>query len=258
MVHSTLPNGFSEPDLAEPFDLATSTLIHDLNNLLTAVISHATLALVKSDKGDGGRPHIERTVQAAKYAAALSRQLNLYAKNNHYQPDTTDLNSLVSEITELLQPVFLRNIKVQLNCLKDLPPIQAPRVQVQQILMNLLINAAEAMAEGKGEITIDTGQAAILNQFDTPGYHYRLAPQPGEYIYLRICDNGPGMSEQVLAGLLMPYFTTKPRGRGLGLMSVVKTLGEWGGGLTIESQVDRGSTFTIYFPIKESTRNQQP
>ena len=236
-------------DAAELFELSTSTVIHDLNNLLTTVISHATLALAKSDDKDNARPHIERTVQAAKYAAALSRQLNLYAKGNNNQADGTELNSLITEVTDLLRPVFLRNITVNLNFTPGLPLIPSPKLHVQQIFMNLLINAAEAIPDGPGEITIQTGRELITASSKHLGHHYRFAPQPGEYLFLGITDTGVGMSEHVLAGLLLPYFTTKPRGRGLGLMSVVKTLSEWGGGLTIISQVNHGSTFTVYFPL---------
>ncbi len=249
MVHTTSTNGKRKADATELFELSTSTVIHDLNNLLTTVISHATLALAKTGDKDNARPHIERTMQAAKYAAALSRQLNFYAKGSHNQSDGTDLNSLISEVIDLLQPVFLSNLTVKLDFTPDLPPIPSPKLHVQQILMNLLINAAEAIPEGSGQIIIQTGLQEVTTSSGLVGHHHRFAPQPGEYLFLRITDTGMGMSEHVLAGLLLPYFTTKPRGRGLGLMSVVKTLSEWGGGLTITSQVNHGSTFTVYFPL---------
>ncbi len=252
MIEGMLPvqpsNGPHHTDISEPFDLSTSVLIHDLNNLLTTVISHSMLALAKTEHGNVARPHIERTVQAAKYAAALSRQLNLYAKNDLNTADTTDLNQLISEITNLLEPVFLKHIKVHLQLTPDLPTIHISRFQIQQITMNLLINAAEAIPNGNGDITITTGQETIRTLREDEGHQFHFAPKPGHYITLQVTDNGVGMSERVLADLLIPYFTTKPRGRGLGLMSVIKTLNEWAGGLTIKSRPNIGSTFTIYFP----------
>lgn len=241
-------NRSNATDAAEPLDLSTSVLIHDLNNLLTTVISHSTLALAKTEETNVARPHIERTVQAAKYAAALSRQLNLYAKSSLNVSDSTDLNQLIIEIIELLEPVFLRQIKTHLLLNSNLPPLQISRFQVQQIIMNLLINAAEAMHDGIGDITIVTNRETIQSLREDEGHQYHFAPKPGDYATLQVTDNGVGMSERVLADLLIPYFTTKPRGRGLGLMSVIKTLNEWSGGLTIKSQPSVGSTFTVYFP----------
>lgn len=248
MMPLQLSNGARNSDTVEPFDLSTSVLIHDLNNLLTTVISHSTLALAKTGDSDVARPHIERTVQAAKYAAALSRQLNLYAKSNLKVTDATDLNQLIIEIIELLEPVFLRQIKTHLRLSPNLPAIHIARFQIQQILMNLLINAAEAIRDGEGNITIVTGRETIYTLREDGGHQFHFAPKPGDYITLQVIDNGIGMNEQVLADLLIPYFTTKPRGRGLGLMSVIKTLNEWAGGLTIKSQPNVGSIFTVYFP----------
>lgn len=240
----------------EVFDLSISTIIHDLNNLLTTVISHATLALAKTEDCQESHPHLERTVQAAKYAAALSRQLNLYAKESLHQDDNTDLNNLVTEITELLRPVFLRNVTVHLDLGYGLPFIKAPKLKIQQILMNLLINAAEAIPPAGGAITLQTGWEKIKTPFNNEtGSRYRFAPQPGEYLFLRVADTGVGMNENILDGLLMPYFTTKPRGRGLGLMSVVKILNDWGGGLLIKSRPRQGSTFSVYLPYFNSGGN---
>ncbi len=242
-------------EVLEPLDISASTLIHDLNNLLTTVICHGTLALAKVEDGNIARPHIEKTLQAARYAAALSRQLNLAAKGSNGASDVTDLNSLIKEVVDLLKPVFLDQTAIQLEFAPHLPTLPIPKIQVQQILMNLLINAAEAIHDERGRITIETHEENF-NLLSAPSsYSAHFAPQPGHYVVMQVTDTGMGMSEHALAGLLVPYFTTKPRGRGLGLMSVVKILNDWGGGLLIKSRPRQGSTFSVYLPYFNSGGN---
>lgn len=255
MILTNAVSGAENGDMVEPLDLSISTLIHDLNNLLTTVICHGTLALAKVDDGNVARPHIEKTLQAARYAAALSRQLNLVAKGPNGIADTTDLNSLIQEVVDLLTPVFLDRVNVDLELGSHLPTLHIPKIQVQQILMNLLINAAEAIQDERGRITIETREE-IFNLITVPSvYSTHFAPKPGHYVVLQVTDTGVGMSEHALAGLLVPYFTTKPRGRGLGLMSVVKILNDWGGGLLVKSQPRHGSTFSVYLPAFRTAAN---
>jgi two-component system cell cycle sensor histidine kinase/response regulator CckA len=220
-------------------------IAHDFNNLLSVIMSFA--AFVAEETAD--RPEVAAdTAQiqaAAQRAAQLTKQLLIFSRREKPQLQALDLNGIVSDTTGLLSRAIGEPIELRMDLSEDLPAIEADQGQVEQVLLNLAINARDAMPRG-GILTIITSPAD-LRDGDT-----RLHPGviPGCYAELAVTDTGTGMSPQTVARIFEPFFTTKPSGQGtgLGLATVYGIITGAGGGLHVESEEGSGTTFRLYFP----------
>jgi two-component system, cell cycle sensor histidine kinase and response regulator CckA len=223
---------------------------HDFNNLLTAILGYCELLLEDLPIGDPRAADVAEIQKAGKSAAALTRQLLAFSRKQIVEPTLLDMNVVVSDMRGMLGRVIGEDIEVVLDLSADAAFLMADRGQLEQVLMNLAVNARDAMLTG-GTLTIATRNAR----------HERGAPpgtrpvKEGEYIALDVRDTGMGMTPDIQAHLFEPFFTTKEQGKGtgLGLATVHGIVTRAGGHVTVESSLGRGTTFTIYWPRTDAT-----
>lgn len=222
-------------------------IAHDFNNLLTAILGNLNLAQVKigaSSPAGGFLENIERTIVKA---SDLTRQLLAYSGRGHFIVKPLDLSSVVHEMTHLLEVSIPKKILLEYRFAEHLPPIEADYAQIQQIVMNLVTNASDAIGEREGFISITTRCAEITEKFISATFPDQ-AIEPGLFVILEVSDNGCGMSRKVLDHIFDPFFTTKSTGKGLGLSAMLGILRGHRAGLKIYSEVDRGTVFKLFFP----------
>lgn len=232
----------------EHWQLIASGVAHDFNNLLTSILGQSSLALLQLPEEDAARGHIEKVIKAAEYAAALTDQLLTYSQGNRANLESINLNLLLQDNLNLLDTTFLDGITLNVQMASHLPSFAGKRGQIQQVVMNLLINAAEAIHPNSGTITVRTG-IQMLNYKNGNGIGGNgRSHTPCEYIFLQIQDDGAGIEPAILNHIFEPYFTTKSNGRGLGLSAVQEILQQNLGHLDINSEKGKGTSITVYFP----------
>jgi NO-binding membrane sensor protein with MHYT domain/nitrogen-specific signal transduction histidine kinase/ActR/RegA family two-component response regulator len=219
-------------------------IAHDFNNLLTAILGHA--AFLKQDPaiGDESREDIEQIEAAASRAAELTRQLLAFGRRQVLEPRPILLNEVVADTMRMLGRVVGENIEVKVLSAPDLTPTMADPSQVTQILINLVVNARDAMPDG-GLLTIETKNVEVDSV--TLGQH--LDAPPGSYVMLGVTDSGVGIAPEHQPRIFEPFFTTKGAGRGtgLGLSTVYGIVAQSGGSISVYSEPGHGSTFCVYF-----------
>ncbi len=224
-------------------------IAHDFNNLLNAILGQSTLALNKISKESPAKDHIEKSIKAAERAADLTRHLLAYSGKGKFVTEEIDLNRLVEENIQILEVSVPKTVQLLFDLSSPSPHIQGDVGQIQQVIMNLIINAGEAIAPNPGYITVRSGEVE-LKENDIEYWTYTLAPlQPGTYASLRVNDTGNGIKPEVLARIFDPFFTTKFTGRGLGLAAVLGIVRGHHGGLRIESEEGKGTEFEVIFPL---------
>jgi signal transduction histidine kinase len=221
-------------------------IAHDFNNMIGAIIGWADIGFEEAPPDSRLRRHFEKVRQQAERAAALTRQLLAFARRQILDPRDIDLNKSVVETLSLLEKVIGSNIEIETNLAPDLALVRADPTQVEQILMNLCINARDAMPSG-GALTIRTANVAVDSEF----CRSRAAAHPGQYVVMTVTDNGTGMDQATLDHIFEPFFTTKPlgKGTGLGLPTAYGIAQQHGGFIDVRSELNRGSTFETYLPI---------
>ncbi len=229
----------------ESIGLLAGGVAHDFNNLLTAMLSQSSLALYKLSSDHQARQHIEKMVVAVDRAADLTQNLLAYAGKGKFQIQPIDLNQLIWDNTAILSTAVKNNATIVLDLAKDLPSIEADKGQIQQVLMNLVINAAEAINHTEGVIKISTALTKIDDQTNI----YKFTGEPpiaGEYVCLHISDNGMGMSSETKDKIFDPFFSTKDDGHGLGLSAIWGIIQSQRGGVQVETTLGEGSDFHIF------------
>jgi PAS domain S-box-containing protein len=220
-------------------------IAHDFNNLLGVIISHASLLNDEAHGRPDMQADIRRIELAAQRAASLTRQLLIFARRDAAKPQDTDLDNVITEISELLSASVGESIQLRLDRATTPAVTRADRSHLEQVLLNLAVNARDAMPGG-GTLTIATGAA------DLDEAHCAAHPdaRPGHYVTLTVSDTGTGMSPQVAARIFEPFFTTKAAGRGtgLGLSTVYGIVARAGGSISVQSGKDAGTTFRVYLP----------
>lgn len=191
---------------------------------------------------------VEQIEKTALRAAELCKQMLAYSGKGRFQLQRVDLARLVQDTTHLLQISISKKVVLKFNFAPGLPPIEADATQLRQIVMNLVINASEAIGDRSGIIALGTGLTRVDRQYLTTTY---LAPElpEGDYVYLEISDNGCGMSPETKARIFDPFFTTKFTGRGLGLAAVLGIVRGHHGALKVYSEPGKGSSFKLIFPM---------
>jgi len=236
----------------ESLGVLAGGIAHDFNNILTSIMGNSDLALLRLSPENPARPHLDQIGNAAMKAADLTRQLLAYAGKGRYVLADLDLNRLVQEMTQLLSINISKKAVIRYDLGPALPLISADPSQIQQLVMNLVTNASEAIGEEKsGVISIRTDDQ-ILDE----AYVIHVAPtlplSPGRYVILEITDSGSGMSQEVLKRIFDPFFTTKFTGRGLGLSAMMGILRSHRGSVKIYSEPGLGSTFKVFLPATTS------
>lgn len=221
-----------------------SGVAHDFNNLLSAIMSYASFAAETTEK-PAVRADVQEIQSAAERAARLTRQLLTFARREPAQPQPLDLNTVVEDVRNLLSRSIGAHIELVTELAAGLPAIAADRGQIEQVVLNLAINARDAMPGG-GSLTITTSPAELDEAYCAadPG------ARPGRHVELAVADTGSGIPPEVLSHIFDPFFTTKPQdqGTGLGLSTVYGIITGAGGSIKVNSEPDAGTTFRLYFP----------
>jgi PAS domain S-box-containing protein len=228
-------------------------IAHDFNNLLSAILGQSSLALGKLSHENPARNHIDKSIKAAERAADLTRQLLAYSGKGKFVTEEIDLNRLVKENVQLLEVSVSKTTQLRYELCSSALCFHGDIGQIQQVVMNLIINAGEAMGANPGRITVHTNRIE-LTQNNSEYWKYTNTPlAPGMYALLQVSDNGHGMKPEVLGRIFDPFFTTKFTGRGLGLAAVLGIIRGHGGGVRITSEEGKGTQFEVVFPIVETS-----
>jgi len=220
---------------------------HEFNSILTAIIGQSELLLNDLPPQDPSSKGAHEILQAANRAASLTRQLLAYGRKQMLEPEVLDLNRVLSDMRSTLQHLLGREVEVRIVPAPDLKKIKIDPGQLEQVLVSIVMNAADAMPNG-GQFTLETANVTLDVDFVRP---YGL--KPGGYVMLAITDTGMGMSDAVKARAFEPFFSTKGvgQGTGLGLATCYGILKQSDGHINVYSEVSRGTTFKIYLPQAE-------
>ena len=249
MSPNSLPHLDSQTHQLETIGFLATGIAHDFSNLLTSIVGQTSLALATLPQDNAARSHIEKAMLAAEFAAELTRQLLTYVNSQDAPDELINLNQLVNDNISLLNTTLLNGVSLQLDLTPNIPPIEAKRAHLQQIVMNLIINAAESIDGGRGIILLRTGLETMSEGEAKYRFAHGRSLNPGPYIYIQVTDTGCGISQQQVQKIFSPFFTTKPAGRGLGLSTVFDIVSLYQGGITVESQPNLGTTFCIFLPL---------
>jgi PAS domain S-box-containing protein len=236
-----------ETQRLEGLGVLAGGLAHDFNNLLTVVLGNTSLARMLAPPDSAALPCLEQIEQAALRAADLCRQMLAYAGRGRFVVAPLDFSALVNESWPLLRSAVSKKALLRQELDSRVPAVVADAVQVRQILMNLVLNASEALGENGGTIVIETGVMDADAAYLAAAQTFSEMP-PGRYVYLEVRDSGPGMTPEVQARIFDPFFTTKFTGRGLGLAAVLGIVRGHGGALRVESTPGVGSSFRLLLP----------
>ncbi|HET6231882.1 MAG TPA: PAS domain S-box protein, partial [Longimicrobiaceae bacterium] len=226
-------------------------IAHDFNNLLTAITGNAQLLLADMAPDAPGREDLSEIDRAAARAAELTRQLLVFSRKQMVHPEVLDLNAQVAEMDKLLRRLIGEDVKLVTVLDPALAPIKADGGEMGQVLMNLVVNARDAMPRG-GTVRVET-RNETLTAADARRHPFVV---PGPHVLLQVSDDGTGMDDETLSHLFEPFFTTKAQGKGtgLGLSTVYGIVKQSGGAIWVDSEPGRGSTFRIYFPAAGAER----
>jgi len=236
----------------ESLGVLAGGIAHDFNNLLSAMQGNLNLAQMNLAPEAASGPYLEHLDDTIRKAAGLTRQMLAYSGKGHFVVEPLSLNHLVAEITNLLTVSISKKVRLNYNLAAGLPVIEADPAQVQQVVMNLVTNASEAIGEESGAITIETS----LRRIEAPEKETVFSGQPvvpGDYVTLRVADTGCGMEPGVLTRIFDPFFSTKSSGRGLGLSAMLGILRGHGAAIEIHSEAGQGSDFQVHFPASRAS-----
>jgi len=229
----------------EAIGLLAGGVAHDFNNALTSIRGNAEMLLERKDLPEEARDEAAEISKSAVYAASLTRQLLTFSRKQIMDSEIIDLNATVTNLAQILRRTVGENIAIDLQLAEGADCIRADPGQIEQVIMNLAINARDAMPQG-GRLLIGTG----VEDLSGPEAPAAIREKPGRYVALSVCDTGIGMTPDVLARLYEPFFTTKDvgKGTGLGLSTVYGIVRQSGGDITVDSEFGKGSTFTVHLP----------
>lgn len=224
----------------EAIGLLAGGVAHDFNNLLTAIIGFGDLAIDRLAEGDLVRSYVQEIIDAGQRASTLTRQLLVFSRHEMVVPEVLDLNAVVSSVERLLERVIGEDVDMAAILAPDLGLIQADRGHLEQVLLNLAVNARDAMPQG-GKLTILTANQDVGPGGDLP---------PGQYVMVAATDTGTGIPPEVRERIFEPFFTTKETGKGtgLGLSTVYGIVQQMAGHINVYSEAGKGTSFKIYIP----------
>ena len=226
-----------------------NSVAHDFNNFLTVIMGRGEILLQQLDADDPLRKDVEEIVEASEKSVALTQQLLAFSRKHKLTLEDIHLNSVLKSIEGMLKRLVEDDITIEMRLEDDIPPVRADLVRLEQVIMNLVVNARDAMS-GRGKLLIETG-TSLLNEEFSKAY---LQIKPGRFVTLKISDTGHGITPEVLPSIFDPFFTTKAKdkGTGLGLSTVYGIVKQFGGLITVDSEPEKGAVFTVSLPVTEN------
>ncbi len=244
-----LEEQFQRQQKLESLEVLAGGIAHDFNNLLTSILGYGDLALLELSPDALARPMIEEAMKGARQAAVLTQQMLAYSGRGRFVVVPLDLSKLTGDTVQLLQVSISKKCVLRCELANDLPAIEADVGQIRQMVMNLVLNAAEAIGSPGGLIVLSTGVVHCDRSCFVGTYADEDLPE-GTYVYLDVTDNGIGMSKETRAKIFEPFFSTKFAGRGLGLAAVLGIVRGHRGAILCDSEPDRGTTFRVLLPAR--------
>ncbi len=241
----------------ESLGILAGGIAHDFNNLLVGVLGGTDLALQYIDPSSPARELLEDVANVAHRAADLANQMLAYSGKGRFIVEPIDLSLLVEEMHQLIEASAAKKIHVSYDLEDDLPAVEIDVTQIRQIVLNLVINAAEAIGDGIGTVSLSTG-AMPCDQECLADLYLGNQAEEGTYVYLQVKDTGEGMDEGAVGRIFDPFFTTKITGRGLGLAAVQGIVRGHRGAIKVDSEPQGGTTMTVLFPASEKPALNRP
>ena len=250
-AHKLLEAEFLQAQKMEALGRLAGGVAHDFNNLLTSIMGYSDLLAKKLAEDDPSGPlrrYADNILSSANRAAKLTQQLLSLSRRHAFQMQVLDLNGIVAEVERILRGLIGEAIELTIHTERTLGRVKADQVQIEQVLMNLAINARDAMPRG-GQLTITTANVVLDESFAQRWSNFT----PGPYVMIAVSDTGHGMDAEVQSHLFEPFFTTKDKGKGtgLGLSTAYSIVKQTGGHIVVESAPGKGSAFKIYLPRTE-------
>lgn len=244
---------FRQSQKMEAFGKLAGGVAHDFNNLLTVINGYSQLALSRIEKDDTLHAWVEEINRSGERAVGLTRQLLAFSRRQVLQPKVLDLNVSVVEMEKMLRRLIGEDIDLSVTLASDLGAVKADPGQLEQVVMNLAVNARDAMPDG-GQICIETENVVVSNSDAN-----QLEVSQGNYVAMHVIDTGLGMDEATKAQIFEPFFTTKEEGKGtgLGLSTVFGIVKQSDGAIEVRSKIGQGTCFTIYLPIEKKKSSSQ-
>ena len=238
----------------ESLGVLAGGIAHDFNNLIMGMVGHADLALASGSDIGKVRSHVESVLASCQRAADLANQLLAYSGKGQFVLAPAEINHIVKDLQDLLKVSISKKAVVQFELLDSLPAIECDITQIHQVLMNLIVNASDALEGQPGVITLQTGKMRI--EEDDPvslvgGLEGQQTLAPGDYVFVRVSDTGTGITKADQQKIFDPFFTTKKTGHGLGLASVLGIIRSHGGGISVDSKVGKGTSCCVYLPVSQ-------
>jgi PAS domain S-box-containing protein len=246
-----------ESQKLESLGVMAGGVAHDFNNLLVAIMGNAGLAMLELPAASPARENLAAIEDAAQRAADLAHQMLAYAGKARFSVSAVNLSDLVREMSRLLTVSISRKVTLECHLAEALPTVDGDATQLGQILMNLVINAAEAIDEDTGTVRLSTGIMQASRAYLAEA-HCSPAMAPGRYCYVEVQDTGPGMDEATRSRIFDPFFTTKFTGRGLGLAAALGIVRAHHGAIRIDSAPGKGACFRLLLPFHPAARDPVP
>ncbi len=253
----TLEQQFQQTQKLESLGVLAGGIAHDFNNILAIIVGYCGVTKIDFKSAEKNIPEIEK---AAERAAALCRQMLAYAGKATLSESQVNVRTLVDEMASMLKTTIPHNVVIKPDLSSDILFIMGDASQLRQVVMNLIINAAEAIGDAEGEIDVKLAKAEIKAERPEKDYLGMIIP-PGRYICFEVKDNGCGMDEDTRRKIFEPFYTTKFTGRGLGLSAVLGIIKAHNGAWQMESRLGHGTTFRVYLPVQpgiSETEEAQP
>jgi len=228
----------------ESLGLLAGGVAHDFNNLLTGILGNASLVLDMLNPSEPARSILQSVIQASERAADLTRQLLAYAGKGRFFVRPVDISTLVREISELMRTSLPKKVRFLLDLADQLPPVEADSTQIQQLVMNLVLNAGEAIGDAAGTVH-------VITRLETRSLNGATNAAVGRHVCIEVRDTGCGMDEATRAQIFDPFYSTKFTGRGLGLAAALGIARSHQGQIDVETAPGAGSTFRVWLPAAE-------
>ncbi len=237
-----------ESQKLESLGVLAGGVAHDFNNLLVAIMGNVSLSLMEAGEASPLRPYLEEIETASQRAADLARQMLAYSGKGRLAVSRVQVNELVNEMGKLVSVSIPRSVMLEWQLAGSLPPVEADATQLRQVVMNLVINAAEAIGERDGVIRISTGVMQASQRYLQNTIMPFKGITEGEYVFFEVADTGAGMDPETVERMFDPFFTTKFTGRGLGMAAVLGIVRGHRGAIRVESAKGKGTTIRVLLP----------